>query len=395
MIRSYRKRFNEEYSAKNNEQVHHLVKERFGMESGFRLSESPIFLSKTLQDQLYQCGQSIIDQIKAMSSDELLKSVPSECNVPNDTTHPHFIAIDYALCTDEEGIVTPRLIELQGFPSLFAFQGIFQDVLYEVYPWIKELQNNLSLEEYTETLRSVIIGKEDPKHVILLEIYPDQQKTSIDFRGTEILLGIQTVCLTKVIKEGKKLFYIDKEGVKTPINRIYNRIILDELNQIKDLDTSFRLQDDVDVEWVTHPNWFFKISKSLLPKLSHPFIPKSYFLDSAPDNLDLQNYVLKPLYSFAGSGVNLNPTEKDLDTIKDKENFILQEKVSYAPLFEDINGEYSKAEIRLLYYWHEDWPNPKLAVNLVRMTKAMMVNVSFNKKDAIWIGSSLAIFEEE
>ena len=196
------------------------------------------------------------------------------------------------------------------------------------------------------------------------------------------------------LKEGKKLFY-ENNGKLTEIKRIYNRVIFDELDRIPDLKTEFDFREEIDAVWVTHPNWFFKISKFLLPLLQHPFVPKSYFLNEFPESERLDNFVLKPLFSFAGSGVNLHPTQKITDAIVDKENYILQRKVHYEPIFEDINGEFAKAEIRLLYIWREQDERPILLENLGRMTKAEMVNVDFNKKDAIWIGSSNAFFAEE
>ncbi len=172
-------------------------------------------------------------------------------------------------------------------------------------------------------------------------------------------------------------------------------MIFDELDRIPDLKTEFDFREEVDVKWITHPNWFFKISKFLLPLLDHQFVPKSYFLNEFPETEKLENFVLKPLFSFAGSGVNLEPTKEITDAIQDKENYILQRKVNYEPIFEDIHGDFSKAEIRLLYIWRENDERPVLLENLGRMTKAAMVNVDFNKKDAIWIGSSNAFFGEE
>src|SRR5690606_23681983 len=110
------------------------------------------------------------------------------------------------------------------------------------------------------------------------------------------LLGIETVCLTKVKREGQKLFY-EKDGRTIQIKRIYNRVIFDELDRIPDLKLEFDFREEADVEWVTHPNWFFKISKFILPKLNHPYIPKSYFLHEFPSDEKLEDFVLKPLFS--------------------------------------------------------------------------------------------------
>lgn len=391
MIPKYRTLFNKEFSQEKYQKVNELIKEKCGHEAAFRLSDSPIFLTKDFWQKLDDASQSIISQIKEMPDEELRKAIPANCNVPNDTQKPHFVAIDFGICQDESGNVIPQLIELQAFPSLFGFQKLFEEVITEVYPFLNELKNSLPKDKYIKKLKQVIVGNENPENVILLEIYPEKQKTAIDCALTEQYLGIKTVCLTKIKKEGKKLFY-ENGGKLVPINRIYNRVIFDELDKIEGLETEFDFREDVDVEWITHPNWFFKISKYILPKLKHEFVPKSYFLSDFPENEPLENFVLKPLFSFAGSGVNLNPTQEIINKIEDKENYILQRKVTYAPLFEDINGEFSKAEIRLLFAWNPDEENPELLVNLVRMTKAAMVNVDFNKKDAIWIGSSMAFF---
>ena len=393
MIPKYRTQFNGEFSQEKYQKVNELIKEKTGYEAGFRISESPIFLSNEFWQKLDDASQSIIWQIKEMSVEELSKAIPANCNVPNDTKKPHFVAIDFGICQNENGNVIPQLIELQAFPSLFGFQKLFEEVITEVYPFLNELKNSLPKDEYIQKLKQVIVGNENPENVILLEIYPEKQKTAIDFVLTEQYLGIKTVCLTKIKKEGEKLFY-ENDGKLIQINRIYNRVIFDELDKIEGLETEFDFREDIDVEWITHPNWFFKISKYILPKLKHEFVPKSYFLPDFPETEQLENFVLKPLFSFAGSGVNLNPTQEIINKIEDKENYILQRKVTYAPLFEDINGEFSKAEIRLLFAWNPEKENPELLVNLVRMTKAAMVNVDFNKKDAIWIGSSMAFFEK-
>ncbi|KQT23433.1 hypothetical protein ASG22_13755 [Chryseobacterium sp. Leaf405] len=394
MIPKYRKQFNEEFSQEKYDQLKDLLKQKSGLEPGFRISESPFFLTKEFESKLLDVTESIIDQIKNIPSETLQKAIPDNCRVPNDTEKPHFFTIDFGICKSENGEIEPQLIELQAFPSLYAFQKVFEDSFCEVYPFLSEIRNKMPHEEFKNYLKEVIIGNENPENVILLEIYPEKQKTAIDFALTEKLLGIKTVCLTKVKKEGKKLFY-ENEGKPIEIKRIYNRIIFDELDRIPDLKVEFDFREDIEVTWVTHPNWFFKISKFLLPYLKHQFVPKSYFLHEFPDNEDLEDFVLKPLFSFAGSGVNLKPTKEITDAIEDKENYILQRKVTYEPVFEDINGEFSKAEIRLLYIWRENDERPILLENLGRMTKAAMVNVDFNKKDAIWIGSSNAFFVAE
>lgn len=392
MIAKYRQKFNETFSQEKYQTMINILEKNSGNTIGFRPSESPIFLSKDFKNKLKDACDSIIAQVNGFSNEDLQKAIPKHLFVPNDTEKPHFLAIDFGICKNEKGEIVPQLIELQAFPTLYAFQEEYECVISDVYPFLQELRNSIPKPDYIEFLREVIVGDENPENVILLEIFPEQQKTAIDFSLTEKYIGIKTVCITKIKKEGRKLFY-ENNGKLTEIKRIYNRVIFDELEQYPDLETQFKFTDELDVTWVTHPNWFFKISKYILPKLNHEFVPKSYFLKDFPASENLENFVLKPLFSFAGSGVNLYPTSEIINQIEDKENYILQRKVSYEPLFEDINGEFSKAEIRLLFLWKENAEVPQLMDNLVRMTKAEMVNVNFNKKDAIWIGSSIAFFE--
>lgn len=394
MIPKYRKQFNSEYSDEKYEALKKEIEKRAGAEVLFRISESPVFLTKDFKEKIDDACTSIISQIKEMSDEELSKAVPANCNVPNDTKQPHFLAIDFGICKNENGEIEPQLIELQAFPTLYAFQEEYEEVVSEIFPFLKDLRNSLPKDEYIQYLKDVIIADENPENVVLLEIFPEKQKTNIDFALTEKYLGIKTVCLTKVKKDGKKLFY-DNDGKLTQVKRIYNRVIFDELDNIPDLKTEFDFREEVDVTWVTHPNWFFKVSKYILPKLKHQFVPKSYFLHEFPKTEKIEDFVLKPLFSFAGSGVNLNPTEEQIEEIVDKQNFIMQRKVFYEPLFEDINGEFSKSEIRMLFLWKDGEENPQLMDNLTRMTKVAMANVDFNKKDAIWIGSSIAFFDKE
>lgn len=394
MIKKYREKFNSQFSSENYDQVKEILKDKSGIYTSFRLSESPIFLTADFKDKLLDASDSILDQIIDMPPETLQKAIPDNCRVPKDTIKPHFFTIDFGICKNLNGEIEPQLIELQAFPSLYAFQKAYENTFCQVYPFLDEIKSEMSDDEYVIHFKKLILGNENPENVILLEIYPEKQKTAIDFLITEKYLGIKIVCLTKIKKEGTKLFY-ENEGKLIEIKRIYNRVIFDELDKIPDLKTEFDFREEVDVTWVTHPNWFFKISKFLLPLLQHQFVPKSYFLHEFPNDENLENFVLKPLFSFAGSGVNLHPTKEITDKITDKENYILQRKVEYAPVFEDINGEFSRAEIRLLYVWHEDEKRPLLVQNLVRMTKAAMVNVDFNKKDTIWIGSSHAFFGKE
>ena len=294
----------------------------------FRIAETPVFVSKSLKDKLIDTCENIIDVIakedfKAKTS----KAIPENQNVPNENNHTSFLAIDFAVCQDENNNFIPQLIELQGFPSLFGFQYLLSSMYQKHFSMpdgYEFLFNNYDRKSYVEAFRKLVVGDEKIENVILLEIYPETQKTRVDFEVTENLIGVKAVCLTKIIKEDRKLFYMN-EGIKTPIYRIYNRLIFDDLINFPDLKTEFNLTDDVDVEWIGHPNWFFRISKYTMPFLHNQYIPECHFLSEYQGNYPekLSDYVLKPLFSFAGNGVIINILAEDLIKIKDPENYIL------------------------------------------------------------------------
>lgn len=399
MIRSTRELFNQSFSKEKQRHIQSYFNNNYPNQLGFKLSESPIFISNNLQEKLFAVSESIIHQIVNQTILTDFSRVPANQNVPNCKGKPHFLAIDFAICKNNNQEIEPQLIELQAFPSLFFYQVSLAQQFQQQYPFLNDfnfLLNHHSTKDYTQHLQELITANQPPENTIILELFPEQQKTKIDFSITKEHLGIETVCLTKIIKKGKTLYY-QKNNQEIKINRIYNRLIFDDLEQYPDLKTQFNLTDNVEVDWVTHPNWFFVISKAILPKLQHQYIPKSYFVNDFPDNEinNLSNYVLKPLFSFAGQGVNLNPKQEDINKIQNKKDYILQKKVAYAPVFKDINNDFSKAELRLLYTWMPEDDLPKAAISLVRMSKSAMINVSHNQKSEVFTGSSVAFFNKD
>ncbi len=363
----------------------------------FRVAESPVFIPRSLTDKLVSACSSIIDVITAEDfKQKTAGAVPPGQFAPRENAHTSFLAIDFAVCKDQDGELTPQLIELQGFPSLFAYQSYLGEQYsrhFEIHPSFAALPGNQSIQEYNQSLKSHLLADNAPEEVILLEIFPDQQKTRIDFIINEQITGIKTVCLTKIIREGDKLFY-SNNGIKTRIKRIYNRLILDDLHQFPDLKTQFNLTDDADVSWVGHPNWFFRISKYMLPFLESPFVPPTRFVSQFNNRFpeDLEHYVLKPLFSFAGSGVQLHVTPELLRSLSDPENYILQRKVTYEPVIRSPEGGV-KAEIRMLYIWPDNAEKPTLLTGLSRLSRGEMIGVRYNK-DFTWVGSSACFFEK-
>lgn len=363
----------------------------------FRVAETPVFVPKELKQKILYAAESIIDLITDPSFKELTKqAIPIDLNVPNENSHSHFMALDFGICINDQGEIEPQLIEMQGFPSLNAYQILFPEISKKHFPVPENYSPFLSgynKESYIQFLKEIILGNHQPENVILLDIFPHIQKTRIDFACTETYVGIKTVCLTELIKVGKNLYYL-LDGKKTRINRIYNRLIFDDLQQqTKEVQEKGKiLFEDLDVEWATHPNWFYRISKYTLPFIHHPFVPKTYFLNEVKQiPADLENFVLKPLFSFAGHGVIIDPQTSDIENIKDPENWILQKKVKYADIIETPDGP-AKVEIRIFYFWKDGEARPVPVNNLARLSKGKMVGVSYNK-DKKWVGGSFCWFE--
>ncbi len=397
MLADVRARYNKQFKQARYEAFIETVHADYPNQLDFRLTETPLFIPKALGQQLIEAGELIVDVLVQPDFKEKTKdAVPANCLVPNENANASFLALDYAVCKDAEGNLTPQLIEFQGFPSLFGFQPYLGEGYRQAFyvpDNFTEYFDGMDREGYIAMFREFLLGKHAPENVILLEIYPEIQKTRIDFVLTEEYTGVKAVCLTKIQKEGKKLYY-DNNGTRTEIKRIYHRLIFDELQQYPDLQTEFKLTDDVEVEWVGHPNWFFRISKYAMPFLKgNPYVPASYFLkDLLAYPTDLENYVLKPLFSFAGMGVKINITAADLDAVTDKENYLIQRKVQYEPVVESPTGGV-KAEIRMLYIWEEGAPRPRLVTNLGRLSRGEMIGVRYNA-DFDWVGGSICYFEK-
>jgi len=388
MIPELRKKYNHSFNPKAYDAFINDLKTFTYYPIDFRVSETPLFLDSDLTNKFLEASDNLINQLNDKNFKRKSENaIPPNLRVPNEDSHPQFLCLDFAITIDDSGNFIPKLIELQGFPSLFSYQYFLDKIVrrhFDIPQNFSSFFNGLDGEKYTHLLRKVILADKDPKNVILLEINPPLQKTRVDFACTEELTGIKTVNLSDVVRNGKKLFYKNNDK-EIPVERIYNRVIYDEL-QRKNFKFNFSFSDDLDVEWAGHPNWFFKISKYSLPLLKGKYVPHCYFLntlDKYPD--DLSRFVLKPLFSFAGLGVEVNVTKNKLDKVIDRSNYILQEKVEYAPVIETPDG-YARVEVRLMLLWDKE---PIVATNLVRTSKGKMMGVDFNKNKT-WVGSNLA-----
>ena len=398
MVPSIRKSFNQAFT---EEKYQSFLKELNALHPGhidFRVAETPIFCDKEFTDKVVSACESIVDVIVSPDFKKLTeRAIPKDLQVPGENDHAHCIAFDFGICESEKGELEPQLIEMQGFPTLFAYQVWVDDVTRNHFSVPENYSSYLGgydRESYLQLLKDTIVGDHNPSQVILLEIFPEKQKTRIDFYCTQDYLGIKMVCLTELIKKGKKLFYIN-DGAEIEIKRIYNRVIFDELQQQSaDVQEKGKIFfEELEVEWMPHPNWFYRISKYTLPFIKHKYVPETTFLNEIKEEpTDLENYVLKPLFSFAGQGVVIDVTPADIENVKDPENWILQRKVKYADIIETPDGP-AKGEIRVFYFWKDGEARPVAACNLSRLSKGKMIGVRYNK-DKSWVGGNIVYFEQ-
>jgi hypothetical protein len=398
MITDLRKAYNAAFNQEKYAAFLNAVAVQYDYMPTFRVSETPVFIPDDFRDKLLRACDDIVRVIAQPNFKALTEgALQPQHRVPNEDAHPNFLVIDFGVCGDDADNLSPQLIELQGFPSLYFFQHDLAQHYRQHFDLPSDythLFGGLDEKNYIELLHKIIIGDSKPENVVLLEIEPEKQNTRIDFLATTAALGIPTICLTKVRKIGRKLYYTNDAGESIHIERIYNRVIFDELERRTDLQLDFHFTEDVDVHWVGHPNWFFRVSKYTLPFLRSEFVPKTYFLSDLGDNFpeDLENYVLKPLFSFSGQGVKINVTKQDLYNVDDPTNYILQRKVHYFPALQTPHDT-AKIEIRMLMLWHPDEARPRLVNNLIRLSKGEMIGVRYNQnKD--WVGASVGLFRQ-
>ena len=363
----------------------------------FRIAETPVFLTDDFRDKLVHAGEEIIATILKPDFKKLTeRAIPEKWRVAKENDHSHFIALDFGVCKDEAGNIVPKLIEMQGFPSLYGFQVHLAENYRHSFniPGNQTIYfNGMDKSSYLDLLKQTIIGHYLPEEVVLMDTDAPNQKTAVDFYVTEKYLGTPVISLEDLIQEGDQLFYISG-GEKKRIRRIYNRLIFDEIeNDPAIFNRVVDIRQPLDVEWIAHPNWFYRISKFTMPFLSGEYIPKTRFLHEVKEiPKDLHNYVLKPLFSFAGQGVIIDVIEENITSIPDPQNWILQEKVNYEPVLQSPDMGV-KVEIRLLYLWPDGAEKPTLAINLARLSKGKMIGVRYNK-DFDWVGGTVAFMHK-
>ncbi len=395
MIKALRSSYNAKFSAERYQEMLQWIEAQYEHRPNFHVAETPVFIPAALRDHLFKACADCLEVVKKSDfAQRSAAAIPPGEFVPDQTAKPHFLQFDFALVKDASGETIPQLIECQGFPSLYFFQYLLDKAYRKHFDFPTNLRcrfGDYSPTEYLDLLREVILGGYAPENVVLLEVDPISQNTRIDFVVCCAELGIAEVCISDVELDGNALYY-DLNGTRTRIHRIFNRVIFDELNLRPDLKRTYNMVEHADVEWAGHPNWFFLLSKFTLPMIKSRYVPDTRFLHQLGEiPEDLENYVLKPLYSFAGAGVDLHPTKETIAAIEKQEHYILQRKVEYARVVETLD-EPARAEVRMMFVWPDNAAEPILLNNLVRLSKGEMIGVKYNKGKT-WVGGSLGYFE--
>ncbi len=388
---NFRRHFNQSFSRSKYHAFLQDIGDLFHYVPDFRIAETPVFIDHSLRDKLVEACRLICAEILQPSFKTLTEgALNDDYRVPGEDDHTQFLQLDFGITKNLNGEFTPRLVEIQGFPTLYFFQDVLARQ-YRKHFDIPDQSHHLfdrDSDQYIELLREMIVGNCHPENVILLDIEPEKQATRIDFLLTERILGIKVLCISALKKSGRTLYYLDDMGKKIPVHRIYNRVIFDELIHRNDLDREFFLTQEIDAEWVGHPNWFFRISKYSLPLLNNKYVPKTWYLkdlSELPENLE--DFVLKPLFSFSGSGVVFNVSREAIERTGNLKNFILQKKVKYEPVIE-TPGEPVNCEIRMVHLWPKNADRPILVSNLARLSRGDLIGVKYNS-DKSWVGGSV------
>lgn len=415
MIPQFRARFNQQFVDSDYAGLLLRLELRCGRRVDFRVAETPIFVPAALLQELAAHGANLAHSIieNASCLDAARNAIPAGYRVANQTAHPNFLTADFALVRDAAGNLVPRLVEIQAFPSVYGYQSELCSAYTEAYsldPALQVYLSGLDEQRYWQLLERTIVAGHDPENVVLTELDPLSQKTLPDFEVTARRLGIAVVDIRALQPSRDRLYYRNPAGRLIPIHRIYNRAIADELIA-KRIQLPFDLERPWNVEWAGHPNWYFLISKFSIPWLSSPIVPPAVFLsdflsadgqarladagvplppESGPSTV-YNHLLLKPLFSFAGKGIEFDPSRQLLESIPPatRHEFLLQQRMNFEPAIDTPYGR-TQAEIRILYAW-PDGGTLTPALSLVRLGRGKMMGVDHNR-DLRWVGASAAFF---
>jgi hypothetical protein len=398
----FRAPFNAAYTRSLFERYREDLERRIGSAVGFRLAETPVFLPRDFRESAQRSAREIVAQLSDPARlEHMYAAVPERWKVPRRTRLPTFAALDFAAVRADDGSLVPRLVELQGFPSLMAFETMQGEAWSAALaavdgcegPWTSRFGGR-DRDAFLALARETILGTHDPANVVLMDLHPESQKTYCDFAATRAFFGVDAVGPHEMVKRGNRLYRRDGAGREVRIERIYNRMIVDELERSGE-SLPFDPREELDVEWTPHPDWFWIWSKHSLPFLDHPAVPRTRFLSEVralPEDL-ADRYVLKPLFSFAGGGVNIAPTAADVAAIPEEARgaWCLQEKIAYGGVLAAPDGGDVKVEMRIMFLRPDEADEMSPALNLCRLARGEMLGVDYNR-DLTCTGSSIGLW---
>jgi len=400
---SLRRAFNQAYRPELYQDYMARLEQRLGCPIPFRVAETPLFMPEGLRTRLARHANEIVRQISEPAIIEKMKhAIPPHLHVPGMDPLPNCVQVDFAVTRGPDGELDGRVVELQAFPSLYALMVLQSEVLADVLRPIAGLDRDWSIYfsgldrgSFVERLRRTVVAGEDPESVVLLDLAPEAQKTYPDFVATKMLLGVDAVCPTSLLREGNRLFrrLNGKNGKFVQVKRLYNRVVFDELES-KKVELPFRYDEELDVTWCSHPNWYWTWSKYTLPYIRHVGVPRAWYVSELPEvPSDLSRFVLKPLFSFAGAGVKVDVTAEDLAAIpeRDRGSWLLQEKITYEPALTMPDGNGVKAEVRMMFLRAPDEKELTLVLNLVRLSRGKMLGVDQNR-NMTWVGGTVGMW---
>jgi hypothetical protein len=395
VVPELRQAFNQSWTEAKCHDFARRLETRTGATLDFAISETPCFFPQSLMTSLAGTGLDLVNQIlgsaEAMAAANAI--VPERYQGPGAEEIPTFLQVDFGLVRNRDGVIEPKLVELQAFASLYGFQLAVAEAYRDAFALPSSLHlflDHLDAARYHALLAKAIAGAHDPHEVVLMEIEPHKQKTWPDFVVTEQMWHVRAVDTADVKREGRRLYY-RRDGRLTQIKRIYNRVIPDELER-KRIQLPFGYGDDLEVEWAGHPAWYFRISKFSIPWLNHPAVPETRFLDGIESlPVDRDRYLLKPLFSFAGGGIIFAPTDAQIAGIpmSERKNYILQERINFTPVIETPAGP-TQAEIRIMYVRDASLGRLVPVLPLIRMGRGKMMGVDHNR-GLKWVGASAAL----
>ena len=416
MIRSLRQEFNSRYRPEAYRLLLRNLDVCVRTHVPFRVAETPVFFPKALLDEMATVGAELTRRLVGDREylAESSRAIPEAWRAADETPHPHFMTVDFGLVKEADGRLSPRLVELQAFPSVYAYQFVLSEsyrsafdldsLAHDAHRPLDYYLGGNTPASFWKKMQQVILNGHQPENVVLAEVDPMHQKTLPDFQVTADRLGIRIIDIAEITPQdrpGKLPRLCYREGKRlVPIHRIYNRAIVDELIQ-KHVQLHFDYRESFDVEWAGHPNWYFHLSKFSIPYLDHPCVPPAVFLDDwfkgvGRDQLpaDREQWILKPLFSFAGKGIQFAPSDQDLHAIppQERRNYLLQQRVKFESVIDTPFGM-TQPEIRILYLW-PDGEDIQPVLPLVRLGRGKMMGVDHNR-DLEWVGASAAFYPPE